>query len=398
MSMTSRERWLAVMARQTPDRIPTDYWGTPETAEKLMRHFGVGTLTDALDQMHVDYLVNLAPHYAGPALPPGTDEFGIQYRDIDYGLGVYPEAFSHPLADFQSVEEIDAQYRWPTPDWWDYTGIPAQLDSRPGHAIRGGGSEPFLLYAKLRGDMQAMTDLIEQPEIVEYCLGKLFDLAYTNTVRIYEAAGGRVDFTYVAEDMGSQAGLMFSPRHIRRFLFPGMQRMIDLAHSAGVYVFHHNDGNIMRILPELVDMGIDILNPIQWRAGAQPASGSRPAAGAHTGAPLPGNDDVGAAHALRVHVGERGRPDTGAQPTAGAGMDRAVLKQRFGSRLIFHGAVDNQYTLPFGSVEEVRQEVRDNLAILGAGGGYILAPCHNIQSLTPIENIVAMYDTAYREG
>ena len=179
-----------------------------------------------------------------------------------------------------------------------------------------------------------MVDLVENPEIVHYCLGKLFDLAYTNTLRIYEAIPGRVDISYVAEDIGGQDDLMFSPRHIRRFLFPGMKRMIDLVHSAGAYVFHHNDGNVTRILPDLIGPGIDVLNPIQWRC---------------------------------------------------QGMEREGLKRDFGGRLVFHGGVDNQYTLPFGTVAEVRQEVRDNLRILGAGGGYILAPCHNIQPITPVE-------------
>jgi uroporphyrinogen decarboxylase len=140
--------------------------------------------------------------------------------------------------------------------------------------------------------------------------------------------------------------------------------MIDLVHSAGALVFHHNDGNVIRILPELVELGIDALNPIQWRAG---------------GAPVPQGD------------GEAPSP-------VESGMDRAALKRQFGARIIFHGAVDNQYTLPFGTVEEVRQEVRDNLRILGDGGGYILAPCHNIQPVTPVENIIAMYQTACEEG
>jgi uroporphyrinogen decarboxylase len=192
-----------------------------------------------------------------------------------------------------------------------------------------------------------MVDLVENPEIVHYCLGKMFELAYQNTLRIFDAIPGRVTCAYVAEDMGAQTDLMISPKHIREFLFPGMKRIIDLTHQAGAFAFHHNDGNCTRILPELVTLGIDSLNPIQWRA---------------------------------------------------AGMDRAALKARYGSQIIFHGGVDNQYTLPFGTVAEVRQEVRDNLRILGAGGGYILAPCHNIQPVTPIENILAMYETCYEEG
>ena len=79
-------------------------------------------------------------------------------------------------------------------------------------------------------------------------------------------------------------------------------------------------------------------------------------------------------------------------------MEREGLKRDFGAQIIFHGAMDNQYTLPFGTVEEVRQEVADNLEILGAGGGYILAPCHNLQAITPVENVVAMYETAYELG
>ena len=105
-----------------------------------------------------------------------------------------------------------------------------------------------------------------------------------------------------------------------------------------------DDGDVRALLPRLVDMGVQILNPIQWRC---------------------------------------------------KGMEREGLKADFGDKLIFHGAMDNQYTLPFGTVDEVRAEVLDNLRILGAGGGYILAPCHNIQAVSPVENIVAMMDAVH---
>lgn len=199
----------------------------------------------------------------------------------------------------------------------------------------------------MRGEEQAFIDLIENPEIVHYCLDKLFDLAYENTRRIYETIPGKVLITYVAEDLGSQTGLMYSPAQIREFLLPRMKRMMDLARQNGAFVFHHSDGAIRPILPDLVEAGIHVLNPVQWRC---------------------------------------------------PGMDREGLKRDFGDKLIFHGAMDNQYTLPFGTVEEVRQEVLDNYRILGQGGGYILAPCHNIQSITPPENIVAMYETGYEYG
>jgi uroporphyrinogen decarboxylase len=126
-----------------------------------------------------------------------------------------------------------------------------------------------------------------------------------------------------------------------------MRRMIQLAHEAGVYVFTHSDGAIRKIIPELIEIGIDLLNPIQWRC---------------------------------------------------KGMERDGLKRDFGDRLIFHGGVDNQQTLPFGTVDDVRREVIDNMEIMGRGGGYILAPCHNIQSVSPVENIIAMYETGYEYG
>jgi uroporphyrinogen decarboxylase len=126
-----------------------------------------------------------------------------------------------------------------------------------------------------------------------------------------------------------------------------MKRIIDLVHQAGAFVFHHNDGACRPILPDMIEAGIDVLNPIQWRS---------------------------------------------------KGMDREGLKRDFGDALVFHGAMDNQYTLPFGTVGEVQQEVLDNLRTLGVGGGYILAPCHNIQANTSVENIVAMYETGYENG
>lgn len=123
--------------------------------------------------------------------------------------------------------------------------------------------------------------------------------------------------------------------------------MIDLAHEAGVFAFCHSDGAIRKIIPDLIDIGVDILNPIQWRC---------------------------------------------------KGMDRDELKRDFGRDLVFHGGMDNQQTLAFGSVEDVRQEVMFNIQVLGENGGYILAPCHNVQAVSPPENIVALYETAYEFG
>ena len=346
-AMTSKERYMAVLSGSKPDRTPTYYRATPEFTAKLMRHLSCSSYDELCHRLHIDRTVNLAPRYVGPPFPPDEDVFGIKYTDIVYGEGSYREAVSHPLAGYTSVEEIERNYSWPSPDWYDYSVIPAQLRGREDLPVYGGGSEPFLTYCDLRGREQAYLDLILHPDIVHYCLDKLFGLAYENTRRIYEAAPGKVDITGVAEDLGSQTSLLMSPSHFGDFLLPRMKRMMELARQAGAKVECHSDGAIRELIPTLIEAGMDILDPVQWRC---------------------------------------------------SGMDRERLKRDFGASLVFHGAMDNQYTLAFGSVDEVVQEVHDNLAILGQGGGYILGPCHNIQVVSSPENIVAMYETCYFEG
>jgi len=345
--MTPRERWLAVLNHQVPDRVPVDYRATPETTRKLMDHLGIHDHQALMDRLHVDPLVDVGPRYVGPTVPADEDVFGIRYQDTTYGTGAYRDVVYHPLARFTSVEQIEAEYRWPDHDWWDYSRIPVQLEGKEDWVVRGGGSEPFATYKFLRGTEQGYIDLIDNPEMVHYCLEKLYGLCYETTRRIYEAIPGKVIWTWVAEDVGSQQGLLISLAQIREFFVPHFKRMIDLVHSAGAYAFHHSDGAVRENVPNMIEAGIDVLDPVQWRAN---------------------------------------------------GMDREGLKRDFGEQLVFHAAMDNQHTLPFGTVEEVRREVEDNIRILGAGGGYILGPCHNLQAVGPSENIVAMYDRAFEVG
>jgi len=345
-TMTPRERWLAVLNRQTPDRVPMDIWITPEARENLLRHMDCDW-DAALKRLHIDPPLTVAGRYVGPPPKEGEDIWRVRHRDVDYGTGVYAEAVSAPLAEYDSVEEIEANYTWPSPEHWAYDHLPDAIKGQEHRIIRGGGSEPFLVYKELRGEEQAFLDLLVNPDIVHYCLDKLFELAYQDTLRIFEAIPGAVKITYVAEDLGGQDGIMYAPEQCREFLFPRMKRMMDLTRQHGAFVFTHSDGSFREVIPDLIEMGVQVLNPIQWRC---------------------------------------------------KGMEREGLKRDFGDRLVFHGGLDNQHTIPFGAPEEVRREVQDNYRILGAGGGYILAPCHNIQAVTPPENIVAMYEAGYEYG
>jgi uroporphyrinogen decarboxylase len=337
---------MAVLTRQKPDRVPTDYWATGEFNEALCAHLGC-SLGEAFERLHIDKPAGVGDRYVGPPPEEGADIWGVRRTRVDYGAGAYDEIAYSPLAQYNSVDEIEANYRWPKADDFDVSHLPEAvkgLDTRP---VACYASEPFNHYMKMRGLEQSFIDLMAAPEIAHYILDTLFDLFHERLRRILETIPDVITYTYVAEDLGSQSSLLFSTDQIDEFLLPGMKRMMDLTRGAGAYVFTHSDGAIRDVIPALIETGTQILNPIQWRC---------------------------------------------------AGMEREGLKRDFGDKLIFHGAMDNQQTLPFGSIEEVRREVHDNLRILGAGGGYILAPCHNIQAVSPPENIVAMYETAYEEG
>jgi uroporphyrinogen decarboxylase len=260
-------------------------------------------------------------------------------------MGFYEEAVGHPLANVDSVDAVE-KWDWPDPGEWDVSGLRAQAHEWRDYPLLAGGSEMFYLYCRLRGMERALEDLVSEPAIADCILEHIgaFDLALTS--RILDEVGDVVLLSYVAEDLGTQNSLLMSPRLFRRFLRPHMQRMVDLVHSYGVRVFHHDDGAMRPLLPDLAAMGIDVLNPVQWRC---------------------------------------------------RGMEREALVRDFGSALVFHGAVDNQQTLPYGTPSDVRDEVRKNLRIFGKAKGYVAAPCHNLQANTPTANVVALYDALKEE-
>ena len=117
----------------------------------LRRHLQCRTTKQMLNRLHVDYVVTVSPQYIGPRLRRLTEAFGCRYTHVDYGSGVYREVVFHPLAQYTTVEEIERYYTWPDPDWWDYSQIPQDIKGHEKYPIRGGGSEPFNRYCKLRG-------------------------------------------------------------------------------------------------------------------------------------------------------------------------------------------------------------------------------------------------------
>jgi len=351
--MTPRQRWLALLDDKPADRIPTDYQATDEVTARLLRELDCADQEALYRKLHVDARKFVEPKWNRPPDgDPEADMWGVRYRLVEYGTGEYEEPVFHPLAEAESVEQVHA-HRWPDPDEFDYEAITQAIEADDGYRpIHAGHYEPLMLYGYMRGLERALEDLVLRPELADAILGQITDFYYEHHRRIFEAGraaerGGRIDLTWVAEDLGTQTGPLVSLATYRRFLLPGQIEMADLARSYGVHVMYHTDGAARLFLPELVDrVGIEVLNPIQWRC---------------------------------------------------PGMEREGLVADFGDRLIFHGSIDNQQTLSFGSVQDVIDEVRQSVLIY-APTRWICGPCHNIQPVSPTENIVAMYETIHELG
>ena len=346
--MTPRERWLALLARKTPDRIPSDYQATDEVTARLRVDLGCGDNEALYRKLDVDARRMVEPLWnRPPERDPQSDLWGIGYRSVSYGAGAYLEPHVLPLAAARSVAEIHA-HRWPSCDEFDYAVVTRAVEQDDGYRpLHSGCYEPFLLYGYLRGLQTSLEDLALRPEMADAVLGHIVDFYQEHHRRIFAAGRGKIDTTYVAEDLGAQTGPLMSLAMYRRFLLPNQIKMAELARSYGVHVMYHTDGAARVFLPDLIDrVGIEILNPIQWRC---------------------------------------------------PGMEREKLVADFGGRIIFHGSIDNQQTLPFGTVEDVIREVRESVEIYRPAR-WICAPCHNLQPVSPTANIVAMYEAIHEFG
>ncbi len=345
--MTLRQRWVALLEGRRADRIPTDYQATAEVTQRLLRDLGCDDEDALWRRLHVDKRMEVSPRLKRPGSDDQTDMWGVRYENVDYGTGHYLTPVGHPLADVESVDDVH-KHRWPDPDDFDYSAVTQAVDASDGYyPIHAGHFEPFLRYGYMQGLENAYMDLVLHEEIADAILGRIFDFHYEYHRRIFAAGAGRIDTMYVAEDLGSQTGALMSLEMYRRFLLPNQIKMADLALSFGIRVMYHTDGAARQFLGDLVDrVGIEILNPIQWRC---------------------------------------------------PGMDREGLVRDFGDRIIFHGSIDNQQTLAFGSVGDVITEVRESIEIYRPAR-WICAPCHNIQPVSPTDNIVAMYETIREYG
>lgn len=358
--MDSRERTFRALAFEEPDRVPTDLWVSDGFKRKAAQA-GRPINDEFLDRHDVDLRYIAGPAYTGPRLRtfgPGVDEdiWGVRRRLVEVptagGAETYREVAWSPLAEARTVDEVEGYGHWPSPDWFDYRGLEAQCA-----AIRDQGRVAVFMGDRLnrlaqlkpamylRGVDQILLDFALNPELAEAILGRIraFYCAYAE--RIFEAAQGKLDLLLTGDDFGQQTGPLVSPEMWRRFLGDGFAAYIACAKAYGVRVIHHTCGSVAPLIPDMIARGLDVLQSLQPEA---------------------------------------------------AGMEAGALKKAFGDRLAFHGGISIQRTLPFGTTDDVREEVRCRVEALAPGGGYILCTSHNIQADTPIENLDALL-CAYRD-
>ena len=354
--MTSKERVLAAIGRQSCDRLPVDYWATPETEAKLLRHYGLSDRPALLDRLGVDIVYIAGPSYVGPELrvydDGSTDDTWSVRRCKRYtGHGdkrqSYQAVMRSPLAQVEGVAEL-AQYNgWPRPDDLDYDCIKAQCDAVGDRAVFFMGDRlnriaQFKPAQYLRGMEKIMMDAALAPELFNAIIGRIKDFYLEYLERILTAAQGRIDVVVTGDDFGAQNGLLISRPMWREFIYPGFKEFIDLSHSFGVPVMHHTCGAIGEIIEDMIEAGLDVLNPLQ-----------------------PGV----------------------------AGMDHRRIKAQFGDKICFHGGIGIQTNLPFGTPDDIKAEVQNTLTTLGADQtGYIACTAHNIQADTPVANAAALFE------
>ena len=352
--MTKRERFITAAKRGIPDRVPVFASLTPQVAEILGRQLNLPyEPEDSFLSTRISH-VEILNHLGNDAVGVGAcrqkdrptvmledgrlkDEWGIIYKRV----GLYDEAVERPLADACTPGDIE---RYPFPDPLDEARYELArtniLKYGQEYAIVGDlEATVFELAWNLVGMEKFLMDLCCEEEYIGALLDKIADFNQTVGLKLIELGS---DVIWMGDDLGTQNGMMINPELYRRYIKPLQARIIKAFKEANpeIIIAYHSCGSILPIIGDLIEAGIDVLNPIQPRA---------------------------------------------------RGMNLGELKSKYGDRIAFFGAIDVQGVLPNGTVDDVRREVRLRIEQGAGNGGLILGPTHNIQPDTPVENIMAMY-------
>jgi len=333
---------------------------------QLVRHYGLKVIEELREVFGVENLhwpwrtISPGDTFMEKRLPNGETEdmWGVRRAAVSYGAGTYEEVVYYPLASATSVEDIE-NWHWPEVDKMDFSNcrFNPSVTSEPyvyqdclnneEYALAGGCWTVFEQANYLRGFENFLLDLAMNEDIAFAIIRKIEEFNWRYNERMMEETKGLLDIFPAGDDFGSQKSLLMSLDMWKKYFLPGMKKAYAFAHRHGLKVSLHSDGSTKLLLPELIDIGLDIYDPIQPQA---------------------------------------------------KDMDPYQICKEFGNALCFHGTIDVQKLLPFGSVQEIKDEVKRQIDLLAGGGGFFLAPSHCIQTGTPIENIEAIYKTAMTFG
>ncbi|NQU20191.1 MAG: hypothetical protein HQ567_02840 [Candidatus Nealsonbacteria bacterium] len=356
---SSRERVLAAINHEPVDRVPVMYRALPETDVRLCEHFGIGPVDEhwgeLVERLGADLFsggssmgryTRISPAYAGPA-DASQSLFHLEYvwglfpKQISAATHTYVDWVDHPMAQFTSVKQVE-QYPTPSLDDFDFSTMTVD-ESTAGKALSSTGrlNHVFMIAARLRGMDRLLMDMAAEPAMAEAIIDKVGRFAVEFNRRSLEQIGSQLDLYVHWDDIAMQDGMMMGPAPWNRYLKKWSAALYADAKQHGLKVFYHCCGSFHPIIPTLIDIGVDILDPVQ---------------------------------------------------TSAREMDLRTLKQRYGKNVCWHGGIDVQRLLPHGTVEAVREAVREAKEIFGRDGGIVLGPSHEITPDTPIENILAVYD------
>lgn len=354
--LTPRERVRLSLEHKKPDRIPLGYRVTPEINEALKKYLNIPNDNELMKRLGIDYRY-VFPNYIGPKDmhwdfgidAPGKDVWGVERKYLKSAIGGYNEISKYPLKEIEKIEELD-EYPWPKIEWFDFKSIENQiktLEDEDEYWISmtfSGSVFEFSWY--MRGMEQFLMDLLINPDFANKIMEKVSTFFIELTTETLKAANGRIDMVRCGDDIGGQTGMLISPVLWRKMIKPWFKKFFLKFHKLGVKTWYHSDGSITPVIEDLIEIGIDILNPLQFNAQNFPS--------------------------------------------------KKLLKEKYGNRLSFNGGMDVQTILPFGTISEIKKETIELIEVLGENGGFILESSHCIQPDTKPENIMAMYDTALK--
>lgn len=347
--MNSKERVLAAVNHRVPDRVPITFDAAPEVYSLLYRNFGLNKREDLFNRLHCDTWMILPGNFVYTKEEENKSEkttvWGHRTIVKSYPGGTYDEVSFNPLAGMDDISDLK-KFKWPSPEIFDFShfGDEAKLHSE--RAVIGVFTwGPYFISMFLRGLENLMLDFAIRKDYVAYMINTLTEISCSALTTMLESHGKGIDIIYMADDYCSQDGPMFSPEDFRELILPYLKRLVDLTHKHNKKFLLHVCGAVRPLLPMIIEAGVDMLEPLQIRA---------------------------------------------------EGMEPAGLKKDFGKEICFYGGVDLQQILCKGTPQQVSEEVKRLIDILNVDGGFILGPGHTyIQADTPLENIIAMYDTAF---